>query len=282
MAKLTFGYIVGGAEKHYNNLARSIKSLERINQPYDILILDASNRIQPTKKKNVRVVPLPTEDKNDNDWYKPYMWQMRYHLNEYVETDYCFYLDTDTVIVNDRTDDLIQQAEDKFLICPHWWISTLEDYTTKVKVNDIALSKLTTSSLNIPYFASGIFLFQKNKHDYIFNTLHKKFDTVFNDPLNKDTTGITDEVLLCLTLNETGGYKTTNGAMNHSSEREQMPLYFDEEKNKFYGKNPQDKDYEEVFAFHNDLLEFKNLSYFREEFYDELFVQKFKEACYAQ
>lgn len=282
MSKITFGYIVGGNEKHYRNLARSIKSLERVNQPYEIVILDASNRIEPTKKKNVKIVSLPTEDTNNGDWYKPYMWQMRYHLNEHIETDYCFYMDTDTVIVNDRTNDLIEQAEDKFLICPHWWISTLEDYTKKVSVNDIALSKLTAGSLDIPYFASGIFLFQKNKHDFIFNKLHEKFNSVFKDPLINDTTGITDEVLLCITLNEMKGYKTTNGAMNHSSEREQMPLYFDEEKNKFYGKNPQDADYEEVFAFHNDLLEFNNLSYFRGEFYDELFVQKFKEACFSQ
>lgn len=281
MSKITFGYIVGGDEKHYKNLARSIKSLERIKQPFNIVVLDASNRIEPTKKSNVKIVPFPIEDSNKGDWYKPYMWQMRYHLNEYIETEYCFYLDTDTVIVNDRTDSLIEQAGDKFLICPHWWLNSLQDYTNKVSVNRDTLSKLTTKSLDIPYFASGIFLFQKNKHDNIFNTLQGKFNSIFKNPLINDTTGITDEVLLCLTLEETKGYKTTNGAMNHSSEREQMPLYFDEEKNKFLGKNPQDKDYEEVFAFHNDLLEFNNLSYFREEFYDELFIQKFKEACYA-
>ena len=46
---------------------------------------------------------------------------MRYHLNKYVETDHCFYMDTDTVIVNDRVDELIEEAGEDFLICRHWW-----------------------------------------------------------------------------------------------------------------------------------------------------------------
>ena len=39
---------------------------------------------------------------------------MRYHLNKFVETDHCFYMDTDTVIVNDRVDELIEEAGDDF------------------------------------------------------------------------------------------------------------------------------------------------------------------------
>ena len=41
MSKITFGYIVGGEDKHYNNLLRSLESLERIEQPYEVVILDA-------------------------------------------------------------------------------------------------------------------------------------------------------------------------------------------------------------------------------------------------
>ena len=37
--KITFGYIVGGEDKHYNNLIRSLGSLERIEQPHDVVIL---------------------------------------------------------------------------------------------------------------------------------------------------------------------------------------------------------------------------------------------------
>ena len=44
MSKITFGYIVGGEDKHYNNLLRSLESLERIEQPYEVVILDADRR----------------------------------------------------------------------------------------------------------------------------------------------------------------------------------------------------------------------------------------------
>jgi hypothetical protein len=37
-----------------------------------------------------------------------------------------------------------------------------------------------------------------------------------------------------------------------------------------------------VFAFHNDLLEFYTLSYFRTNFDDETFIKNFKEVCYAE
>ena len=44
MSKITFGYIVGGADKHYNNLLRSLESLERIEQPYEVVVRRQSFR----------------------------------------------------------------------------------------------------------------------------------------------------------------------------------------------------------------------------------------------
>ena len=49
MSKITFGYIVGGEDKHYNNLLRSLESLERIEQPYEVVILDADSRLKLMK-----------------------------------------------------------------------------------------------------------------------------------------------------------------------------------------------------------------------------------------
>ena len=46
MSKITFGYIVGGEDKHYNNLLRSLESLERIEQPHEVVILDADSRLE--------------------------------------------------------------------------------------------------------------------------------------------------------------------------------------------------------------------------------------------
>ena len=43
-----------------------------------------------------------------------HIYEKRYELYKHLETDYCFYMDTDTVVINDRTDELIEEAEDKF------------------------------------------------------------------------------------------------------------------------------------------------------------------------
>lgn len=285
MSKITFGYIVGGDDKHYNNLLRSIQSLERIQQPYEILILDADSRLQTEDDKpNVRIIPFPVDEERNGGWFKPHYWQMRYHLNKHLETDYCFYMDTDTVIVNDRVDELVEESEDNFLICNHWWVPTLGDYLSKVRVNHDLIRDLldNESYLDNPYFASGLFLFQKEKHDKIFNTFLSKFESVFNNlPNNTSAEGITDELLLSLTLSDTGGYKVTNGSMNHSSEQEQMPLEFRDET--FWGKNPQDDEYKKVFAFHNDLEEFHTLSYFRKPgSVNQQFLSNFKKVCLAE
>ena len=56
MSKITFGYIVGGEHKHYNNLLRSLESLERIEQPHEVVILDADSRLEADEDKpNVRI-----------------------------------------------------------------------------------------------------------------------------------------------------------------------------------------------------------------------------------
>lgn len=281
MSKITFGYIVGGEDKHYNNLLRSMESLERIKQPHEILILDADGRLQmEDDNPNVRIVHFPVDEEKDSSWFKPHYWQMRYHLNKYLETDHCFYMDTDTVIVNDRVDELIEEAEDKFLICNHWWVHTLDAYLRNVRVNVGLIDHLLdTNNLEIPYFASGLFLFQKDKHDDLFKIFLEKFNSVFDNlPNNTNAQGITDELLLALSLEDFKNYKMTNGSMNHSSEQEQMPLKYQD--GTFWGKNPQDDEFKKVFAFHNDTLEFYTLSYFRKPgSASEEFIENFKKVC---
>jgi hypothetical protein len=281
MSKITFGYIVGGEDKHYNNLLRSMESLEKIKQPHEILILDADGRLQmEDDNPNVRIVHFPVNEEKDSSWFKPHYWQMRYHLNKYLETDHCFYMDTDTVIVNDRVDELIEEAEDKFLICNHWWVPTLDAYLRNVRVNVGLIDHLLdTDNLEIPYFASGLFLFQKDKHDDLFKIFLEKFNSVFDNlPNNTNAQGITDELLLALSLEDFKNYKMTNGSMNHSSEQEQMPLKYQD--GTFWGKNPQDEEFKKVFAFHNDTLEFYTLSYFRKPgSVSEEFVENFKKVC---
>lgn len=278
MSKITFGYIVGGSDKHYKNLLRSLQSLERIKQEHDILILDADGRLESsTDQPNVRIIHYPVSEEMGNEWFKPHIWQMRYHLNEYLETDYCFYLDTDTVIVNDRVDEFIEYSEDKFLICPHWWLDDIEDYLGKVRVNVSALSNiLTEEQLKSRYIASGVFLFKNKIHDNIFDKFSENFDKVFLN--NKFAEGITDELLLTISLNQVGGYKFANGSMNHSSNHNQMPLKFED--GYFYGKNPTDDDFQKVFLFHNDIQEFYSSDITRG--LDDDVIMQLEKTCYIK
>ena len=279
MAKVTFGYIVGGADKHYNNMIRSVSSLERIEQDYNVLILDADGRLENDDPK-VKIVHYPIDNQSSDGWFQPHYWQMRYHLYEHLDTDYCFYMDSDTVIVNDRVDELVEESEDKFMICRHWWVPTLGQYARNVR-NSLELHPeiIGGATEDTPYIASGLFLFKNGDHNNVFEKFAQKFDQVFSSGKNAD--GITDEMLLSLSLHETQNYKFTNGSMNHSSNREQMPLIYTDN---FYGKNPQDEEFKPVFAFHNDIEEFYGMQYFhgKSTSEDELFLKKLKEVCYME
>jgi len=56
MSKVTFGYIVGGDDKHYINLMRSLKALEeRVKQPYEVVIIDNDDRFY-SDESNIKIV----------------------------------------------------------------------------------------------------------------------------------------------------------------------------------------------------------------------------------
>ena len=149
MSKLTFGFIVGGDDKYYKNLMRACESLERVEQDHEILILDMDNRLEIDDPK-VKIV-YSDKDKleeryiknggDDRNWFQPHAWAERYNLYKHVETDYCIYLDTDCVVINDRTDELIEESEDQFLVAQHWWVPTLNDYLRMVPVDQTGLGK---------------------------------------------------------------------------------------------------------------------------------------------
>lgn len=250
MNKLTFGFIVGGEDKYYKNLMRACESLERIEQDHEIVILDMDNRLE-IDDPNVKVVNADADairNEDERNWFQPHIWAQRYNVFKHVETDYCIYLDTDTVIVNDRVDQLIEEAEDNFLIARHWWVPTLQDYVSKVQMDPTGLDKYMPESLaSYDYAASGAFLFQKDKHDKIFNRYMEIFEEVFSDGGLHN--GVTDEFILCLALNEIGGYKFTNGAFNHCAAADQQDLKLVD--GIWYGKNPQEDDWEKVFVFHS-------------------------------
>ena len=128
MSKLTFGFIVGGDDKYYTNLMRACESLERVEQDHEILIIDMENRLEidDPKVKIVDGAAQHIENEDSRNWFQPHIWKERYNLYKHVETDYCIYLDTDCVVINDRVDQLIEEAEDNFLVAQHWWVPPLQ------------------------------------------------------------------------------------------------------------------------------------------------------------
>ena len=74
--------------------------------------------------------------------------------------------------------------------------------------------------------------------------------------------------LLCLTLNEVGGYKFTNGSFNHCAAADQQDLKLED--GVFCGKNPQEDEYKKIFAFHSACENVDSLKFHSPGFIDEI------------
>jgi len=250
MSKVTFGYIVGGDDKHYINLMRSLKALEeRVKQPYEVVIIDMDDRFY-ADDANIKVVKQDAKhlQGSGRNWFQPHIWAKRYELYKHVETDYCFYMDVDTVLINDRVDELIEESEDNFMLAQHWWVPTLDEFMKNVRADLRKVSKfLPPGGVDYFYGASGCFLFKKDAHDHIFEKFHEIYTDIHGDgstPLN-----VTDELLLCLSFNRFDDWKFTNGAFNHTAAHALMPLK--KESGIWMGKNPYEKEFKPVFVFHS-------------------------------
>ena len=251
MSKATFGFIVGGDDAYYQNLMRACESLERVKQDHEVLIIDMDDRldIDDPHVKIVKSEAKQLDNDDDRNYFQPDIWKKRYELYKHVETDYCFYLDTDTVVINDRVDELIEEAEDKFLCTQHWWVPTLGNYlNTGEKIDRTNTGKyMPENPRDYPYAASGAFLFQKDKHDALFEKYQEIYDHIFSD--GKLHSGVTDEMILCLALNEWGNFKFTNGSFNHCAAAAQQPMELRD--GVWYGSNPNETEMKPIFLFHS-------------------------------
>lgn len=252
---LSFGFIVGGDDKYYKNLMRACESLERISEPHEVVIIDMDNRLEidDPKVKIVHTDKDKLEERyikngdDDRNWFQPHAWAERYNLYKHVETDHCLYMDTDTVVIHDRVKELTEEAGDDFLVAQHWWVPTLKDYFDNVPVDQKGLSRYLPDDLSTyKYAASGAFLFQKDKHVELFERYNEIYQDIFSD--DGVHAGVTDELILCLAMNEVGGYKFTNGSFNHCAAADQQDLKFED--GSWFGKNPQEEEWKKVFLFH--------------------------------
>jgi hypothetical protein len=269
MSKVTFGYIVGGDDKHYINLIRSLKALEeRVKQAYQVVIIDTDNRFY-SDESNIKIVKGHANRINDKgrNWLQPHIWSKRYELYKHIETEYCFYMDVDTVLINDRVDELIEESEDNFMLAQHWWVPTLNDYIKNVTV-DLGKVKpyLPLSGIDYFYGASGCFLFKKDAHNHIFEKFNEIYIDIHGDgsaPLN-----VTDELILCLSFNSFDDWKFTNGSFNHTAADSLMPLK--QENGIWMGKNLYENEFKPVFVFHSSYENVHTLSQYSPKYIDEI------------
>lgn len=269
MSKVTFGYIVGGDDKYYTNLIRSLRSLEeRVTQTYEVVIIDIDDRFY-SDESNIKIVKGDANQINGEgiNWLQPHIWSKRYELYKHIETDYCFYMDVDTVLINDRVDELIEESQDNFMLAQHWWVPTLNDYLTNVKV-DLRKVKpyLPSSEINYFYGASGCFLFKKDTHNHIFEKFNEIYTDIHGDgsaPLN-----VTDELILCLSFNSFDDWKFTNGSFNHTAADSLMPLK--KENGIWMGKNLYETEFKPVFVFHSSYENVHTLNQYSPKYIDEI------------
>jgi len=240
---ITFGYIVGGEERHYNNLKKSIKSIkDRIKVPYEILIIDNDGKLED--ENGIKIIHL------DQPRKLQYYWSNRYRLNEFARTEYVMYIDTDAVIANDRIEELIENSEDKFYVCQHWWVKEFGAYLNTNPTDRTVTDKLKgLINHNDPYFASGVFLFNKDKNSKVFEEYWKIFNLCYEEGSDYRT-GITDEFILAHALNITKDYKFCHGSLNHCCEKQLMPIEFKD--GNIWVSNPYELEREKIVCLHCD------------------------------
>lgn len=248
---ITFVYCVGGDDVYYDCLYKSIKSLDRINQRYNILVLDVDNKFK-SDKDNVKVIDVGVKEREINHFQF-----LRYKAHKYVDTKYAFYLDVDVVINFDRIDELKKKSGDKFLLTQHWWVPTINDYVSKnnIMYNNVGskyINYLYNGDMNRPYIASGVFFYQPKLHGKILDEVLDKFEYIYSQSDSSVTKkiGITDECVLSSCLN-TDNCVLVNGSLNHCARSEWMPTEIVE--GVLYGKNPYDSEFEPIICLHADV-----------------------------
>ncbi len=238
--KYTFCYIVGGEDKYYRQLAKSIRSLKKIKHDYKIKILDIGKKI--SSSKNIEVINI---DKNISNKYL--FWQYKYYITSLINTEYGIYLDCDTVICNDRLEELCESIDNSFGVVPHFNIQKFNNfylnfpsltYSNFLEINNI----LPTDN----FYTAGVFLFKNNNISS--KILNETFDfhNVIFQQIPSMIEGLYDETFLSIILKKYK-HKDLNGSVNHCSAN-YMPLIYEE--NKLKGKNPFDEKYEDIFVLH--------------------------------
>lgn len=238
--KYTFFYVVGGKDLYYEQLQTSIKSLQRINSPFKIKILDIGKKLK--SQNNIEVVYTDVDIKD-----KHVFWQYKYNICQTLDTDHGIYLDCDTVVCYDVLENIFNKIGTSFGAIPHFYVETFENYLnifntekTKEYCKQYNLSKKDI------FNTAGVFFFSNNKDCK--NILKETFDLHDLIYSNESTyqEGLYDETFLSTVL-KNYDYTKLNGSSNHCSAN-MMPIQLQD--NILVGKNPFDDNYEPIFVLH--------------------------------
>tara|TARA_R110000803_G_scaffold27700_1_gene64587 strand:+ start:1987 stop:2814 length:828 start_codon:yes stop_codon:yes gene_type:complete len=252
MNNLTFIYVVGGEDKHYTNLQRSINSVKKIYPQSKILVGDFDKKIKDSKKDNISVVDLSHVKIDKKKTFKHIIWQYKFYVCLKTKSKYNLYLDTDTVLVN-PINELISEAKGRFTIAKHFWIPTIKDFKAKAETCVETSDYFDTLNLKdeMDFCAAGVFFFENNEANFkIIKSTFKIHESIYE---NKDyILGVYDEPILNSVLQK--NKKQTlyyNGSLNHCSMKN-MPIEF--KNGKLYGKNEFDSDFKKIICLHCDFF----------------------------
>jgi hypothetical protein len=234
MKTFTFFYVVGGDERYYNQLYKSIRSLEKLDKDrFLVKILDFDNKFEFNTDIEIDINYHATKPCSKEEY-----WKYKYLITQKLDTEYGIFLDCDTVICYDRLDEIAKQIGNSFGVVPHFYMKNFLDYKRHYQNN--IFEHLGEDDL---FYTGGVFFFRNNIDNmktlsYIFD-LHNQYE------LNQER-GFYDETLLSYALSERDKVKM-NGCYNHCSAN-LMPLKVLD--NELVGKNPFDQEYERVFVLH--------------------------------
>lgn len=230
---ITFCYVVGGKDDYYNQLEKSLRSLDKHLSDYEVLILDFDKKITSSKKINVihdsEIFPSKKEE----------YWQNKFYVSQQIKTEYGIYLDCDTILYSDRTIDIINCIKDGIGAVPHFYIQDFNSFNLLFRGNNLKEHYDSSDT----FFAGGVFAFKNNdKNKKILQEIY----LLHNDYELNQSIGVYDETLMSIVFNKNSAVKL-HGAFNHCSANH-MPLTAYEEI--LIGKNPFDENYEKICILH--------------------------------
>ncbi len=175
---ITIVYTVGGEDRHYKNLEKSIRSLERLAFKPNIHVYDMNR--------------LGIEVSNE------LAWRSKYEACLQASGDIIWYIDTDMVVVQDYIEETIENLAGRFGLPRHWYIDDTYDYCVKSCPNPEYTYLVIKDFLkfgNSAFPAAGTFIYENNTDNRnILNSVLDLYKTLEKYDIVKNK--ITDELIL--------------------------------------------------------------------------------------